>query len=167
MKHHGFTLVEMLVVLVIIAALAGIGIPVTRSVLAKSRQSACLTQLRSLGVGLQSYLQENNNIMPDLVTARASKSEDVPVLDTVLLPYIGTPDSFHCPEDPEQHAKTGCSYAWNSFVSGKRLEDAYVFGIREDRIPLIYDKESWHPDGVNFLYPDMSSSSKPRFVVGN
>jgi len=167
MKRHGFTLVEMLVVLGILVTLMAIGIPVSQSVLAKSRQSTCLSQLRALGAGLQSYLQENRNIMPDLEAARASKSEDVAVLDTVLLPYIGSPESFRCSADHEEYSKTGCSYAWNSFVSGKRLEDAYVFGIREDRIPLIYDKESWHPDGVNFLYPDMSSSSKPRFVVGN
>lgn len=167
MKRSGFSLVELLVALAIIATLAAVGIPVTRSILANSRQAACLNQLRALGVGLQGYLQEHNNIMPDLVTARASKSEDVPVLDTVLLPYFENAEAFRCPADREQFAKTGCSYAWNSFVSGKRLSDAFVFGIREDQIPLIYDKEDWHPDGVNFLYPDMSGSNKIRFAAGN
>ena len=167
MNHRAFTLIEILVVLAVIGTLAGIGIPVTRSVIRKSRQAACLNQLRSLGVGLESYLQEHNQIMPDLEAGRASKTEDVPVLDTVLLPYLETADAFHCPEDREQFAKSGSSYSWNSLVSGKRLSDAFVFGISEDRIPLILDKESWHPDGVNFLYPDMSSSNKPRFAAGN
>ena len=41
MKHRGFTLMEILVVLVIIGTLAGIGIPLARSMIAKSRSHFC------------------------------------------------------------------------------------------------------------------------------
>ena len=167
MKARGLTLTEMLIVLAVAATLAGIGIPAGRAVVARSREAACLNNLRSLGVGLQGYLQEHNQIMPDLEAGRASKSEDVPVLDTVLLPYLENPEAFRCPADREEFAKSGCSYAWNRLVSGKRLSEAFVFGLSEERIPLVFDKESWHPGGVNFLYPDMSSSNRPRFAVSD
>ena len=167
MKPRGFTLMELLVVIAGLGVIAGIGIPIARSVLAKSREAACLNNLRSLGVGLQSYLQEHGQILPDLAESRASKADDTPVLDTVLLPYLESPEAFKCPQDSKDYEKTGSSYWWNSFQSGKHVSKLYLFGIPEDRIPLIADKASWHPNGSNFLYPDMSSSNKLRFAVGN
>jgi prepilin-type N-terminal cleavage/methylation domain-containing protein len=166
-KPRGFTLTEMLVVLAIIGTLAAIIYPISRSFVGKSREAACLDHLRSLGVGLQGYLQDHNDIMPTLETGRASKSDDVPVLDTVLPPYLGSAETFQCPADKVQFAKTGCSYSWNSYQSGKHVSKLYFFGIRPESIPLITDKESWHPSGTNFLYADLSSSNKPRFGVGN
>lgn len=166
-KTRGFTLIEMLVVLAIIGALAGIGYPVTRSFIAKSREAACLGNLRSLGVALQSYLQEHNNIMPDLQAGRSSKSQDLAVMDTVLLPYLDSPESFRCPADKTEFEKTGSSYKWNSTQSRRPISDLYFFNVREDLIPLILDGEPRHPSGTNFLYADFRSSNKVRFVTGN
>lgn len=166
-RKHGFTMVELLVVIAIIAVLAGIGYPVTRSFIAKSHEAACLGNLRSLGVALQSYIQENNQTMPDLAIGRASKTEDIAVLDTVLLPYLESTDAFRCPADKAVFEKTGSSYNWNNTQSKRPVSDLYFFGVREDIIPLITDKESWHPGGTNFLFADLSSSNKPRFAVSN
>lgn len=169
MKQRGFTLMEMLVVLAVIAALAGIGIPLGRSVLAKSREAACLNQLRGLGVALEGFLQENQQTLPELAAGRSSKSDDFPVLETVLLPYIGSPDAFKCPQDHAEFVKSGSSYLWNSTQSGLRVSQLSFFGIKDrpDKIPLISDKEAWHPAGTNFLYADQTSSNKVRFAAGN
>jgi prepilin-type N-terminal cleavage/methylation domain-containing protein/prepilin-type processing-associated H-X9-DG protein len=168
-KTCGFTLTEMLVVLAITGTLVGFGYPVTLSFIAKSREAACLTQLRSLGVALQTYLQEHNDKMPELAASRASKMEDLPVLETVLLPYLEAPDAFRCPADKAQFEKSGSGYLWNSTQNGLHVSQLSFFGIKDqpDKIPLIADKESWHPGGTNFLYADSSSSNKPRFAAGN
>lgn len=168
-KKRGFTLIELLVVLAIIGALAAIMYPISRSVIGKSREAACLTNLRSLGVGLQSYLQDNNNKMPELKVGRTSRSEAVPVLDTVLLPYLHSPDAFRCPTDKVQFEKTGSSYLWNSTQNGLLVSQLAFFGIKDrpDKIPLITDKEAWHPHGTNYLYADLSSSNQTRFNTGN
>ena len=160
---------EMLVVLAVIGALAGIAIPVGRSVIARSREAICLNQLRSLGVALESYLQDHQRILPSLAAGRASKADAVPVIETVLLPYVNHREVFQCPADTEQFGKSGCSYFWNSTQSGLRVSDLAFFGItdRPDRIPLITDKESWHPGGTNFLYADLSSSNRIRFAASN
>ncbi len=168
-QSRGFTLVELLVVLAIIAVLAGIGIPMTRSVIGKSREASCLNNLRSLGVGLQGYLQDHNNIMPELKAGRSSKTEDLPVLDTALLPYFESSEAFRCPADRKEFEKSGCSYLWNSTQSGLPFSKLSFFGIkdRSDKIPLIVDKDSWHPHGTNYLYADLSSSNQSRLGTGS
>ncbi|MCU0779163.1 MAG: type II secretion system GspH family protein [Akkermansiaceae bacterium] len=169
MKRRGFTLVEILIVLAVVATLAGIGVPVVRAALAKSREAACLGKLRSLGVALEGYLQDHNQIMPVLAIGRSSRSDETPVLETVLLPYIEDPDAFRCPQDKREFAKSGSSYFWNHLQSGLPVTKLSFFGIddRPDRIPLISDKEAWHPSGTNFLYADQSSSNKVRFGATN
>lgn len=169
MKRRGFSLVEILIVIAVLAVIAGAGIPLARSAIAKSREAACLNNLRSLGVGLESYLQEHSQKLPELAAGRSSKTSDEPVLETVLLPYLESPEAFKCPQDSAQFAKSGSSYLWNSTQSGLLVSELRFFGIedRPDKIPLITDKESWHPSGTNFLYADQTSSNKVRFAAGN
>ncbi|MFK7852359.1 MAG: type IV pilin protein [Akkermansiaceae bacterium] len=164
----GFTLVELLIVIAIIGVLAGIAVPVSRSMVAKGKEAACLGNLRSIGIGLQSYLQDNNNRLPVLALGRASKSSPEPVLETVLLPYLESEEVFRCPADTEEFSKTGCSYNWNITQNGLHVSKVEFLGKDQPAsIPLVSDKESWHPGGTNFLYADFSSSNKPRFVAGS
>lgn len=169
MKSRGFTLIELLVTIAIIATLLGIGFPMSRHLIGKSREANCMNNLRSLGVALQSHIQDHGNTLPDLAAGRSSKTDDTPVLETALLPYLESAEAFHCPADAKEFAKSGSSYLWNSTQSGLPYSQLSFFGIKDrpDRIPLITDKEAWHPGGTNFLYADMSSSNKPRFAVGN
>jgi len=169
MKRSGFTLMEILIVVAVVVALAGIGVPLVRSALAKSREAACLTNLRSLGVALEGYLQDHNRIMPELAMGRSSRADDTPVLEIVLLSYVESPDAFKCPQDEREFKQSGSSYLWNHLQSGLPDTKLSFFGIadRPDKIPLITDKESWHPGGTNFLYADQTSSNKVRFAAGN
>ena len=169
MPNNGFTLTELLVVIAIIAALGGIAYPVSMSMIAKSREAACLGNLRQIGAGLQSYLSDNNQRLPVLALGRDGKSSEEPVLETVLLPYVGSGDVFRCPADKEQFAKSGSSYNWNITQNGLHISKLSFFGIedRPELIPLVTDKESWHPGGTNFLYADSSSSNKARFAAAN
>jgi prepilin-type N-terminal cleavage/methylation domain-containing protein len=165
----GFTLTELLVVLAILGALAAIAIPVGRSVLARTHTAACLSNLRQIGVGLEAYLQDNNQVMPEIAAGRRSKAEDVPVLETALASYLPDPAIFRCPADHEIFAESGCSYIWNSSQSGRHRLKLEFFGKagQDNRIPLVSDKEAWHPgeSGVNFLYADLSASTKVQFGV--
>jgi prepilin-type N-terminal cleavage/methylation domain-containing protein/prepilin-type processing-associated H-X9-DG protein len=169
MKRSGFTLTEMLIVLAVIAALAGIGIPLGRSVVAKSREASCLNQLRSLGVALEGYLQEHNRVLPGLAMGRSSRSDESSVLEAELLAYAETPAAFKCPQDSKEFEKSGSSYFWNHLQSGLPVSQVAFFGVKDrpDKIPLILDKEAWHPNGTNFLYADQSASNKVRFTATN
>jgi prepilin-type N-terminal cleavage/methylation domain-containing protein/prepilin-type processing-associated H-X9-DG protein len=166
---RGFTLTELLVVVAITAGLAGIAVPVSMSMVAKSREATCLGNLRGIGAGLQAYLSDHNNRLPILALGRENKSSPEPVLETVLLPYVGSTDIFRCPADKEQFPKTGSSYHWNITQNGLHITKVSFLGVedRPESVPLVSDKESWHPNGTNFLYADSSSSNKSRFATGN
>jgi len=164
---RAFTLVELLVSIAIIVALAAITIPVARYGIAKARASACTGKLRSIGIAIESYLHDHNNLMPDLEAARSSKDQDLPVLETVLDEYLPDPDAFHCPADGTEFARSGCSYLWNNTQSGRHKLKLSFFGIEGDpqSVPLVTDKESWHPsnEGVNILYADYHLSDRVEF----
>ena len=59
-----FTLVELLVVIGIIAVLVAILLPALSRAQQMARQTACLSNLKTMGQGLQMYQNENHNYFP-------------------------------------------------------------------------------------------------------
>ena len=165
----GFSLTELIVTVLIVAALAGIGFPIVRKGLESSHKAGCLSNLRQIGLGLESYLQDNSQVMPMLETGRRSRDEDIPVLENTLDQYLETEEVFRCPADREVFAATGSSYIWNSTQSGLRRTQLEFFGTDDPgRIPLVIDKEAWHPGadtGSNFLYANMTTGNRVSFAV--
>jgi len=163
---NGFTLMELLITISVIVVLSGIAVPVSISLIEKSRQAKCLGNLREIGVGLQMYLDDNADHLPVLALGRSSKTSQEPVLETVLSGYVESEEVFHCPSDKTEFRKSGCSYNWNITQNGRSITELSFFGHdnRPEITPLVSDKEAWHKEKTNFLYADSSSSDKVRFV---
>lgn len=68
-KIPGFTLIEILVVISIIAVLVTLVYPAIRSVTAGSKNAACMGNLRTLGAAVHSYAADNRGFLPDLFPA--------------------------------------------------------------------------------------------------
>jgi prepilin-type N-terminal cleavage/methylation domain-containing protein/prepilin-type processing-associated H-X9-DG protein len=164
---NGYTLIELLITITIIVGLSAIAFPLGFSIRDKSRQANCLSNLRQIGVGLQMYLGDHNDYLPELALGRSDKTSEEPVLETVLLGYVENEEVFHCPSDGVEFKKTGSSYNWNITQNGRKITDLSFFGNdnRPEAIPLVSDKEAWHDGKTNFLYADSSSSDKIRFVT--
>ena len=60
---RAFTLIELLVVIAIIAILAAILFPVFAQAKAAAKSSACLSNTRQMGTGVQLYLGDNDDRM--------------------------------------------------------------------------------------------------------
>jgi general secretion pathway protein G len=58
MKIKGFTLIELLIVITIIGILAALSIPNMLVALQKSRQKATMSDMRSIGVAVDSYITD-------------------------------------------------------------------------------------------------------------
>jgi prepilin-type N-terminal cleavage/methylation domain-containing protein/prepilin-type processing-associated H-X9-DG protein len=172
--HPGgaFTLVELLVVIGIIAILAGLAYPAYQRVAASGKAAACISNLRQLGAGLNAYLNEHEMRMPVLKIARESTSDDVPVIDNTLDKYLQDRSVFACPADMKNFAgRTGTSYCWNVALNDQLLTNLNFLQLVTDhsRIPIISDKEGFHPyseNKVNILYADGHATKDARFFTG-
>jgi prepilin-type N-terminal cleavage/methylation domain-containing protein len=64
-SRRGFTLIELLVVIAIIAILAAMLLPALARARQRSQRTACLSNLKQVGVAFQLYLDENGDRFPD------------------------------------------------------------------------------------------------------
>lgn len=171
-RRAAFTLVELIVVIAIIAILAALSYPVYQRTVASGRAVACLSNLRQLGAGLNSYLNEHDMIMPTLKIARESINEDVPVIDNTLDAYVKDRDVFGCPADRKDFlGRTGTSYLWNVTLNGQPAASLNFLKLTTDHthIPILSDKEGFHPyldDKINILYADGHVTKDVKFFTG-
>lgn len=86
-KARGFTLVEILIVVAIVAVLAGLALSAFASARESGRQTTCTSQLRQIGLAFSMYWQDNNGRPPELYT----------LVDTG---HLSTPALLVCPSDP-------------------------------------------------------------------
>lgn len=171
MKRDGFTIVELVVVVAVLAVLVGIAVPVYQQVTARGRAAHCMNNLRQIGGALNLYLGDNNFTMPVLVAARESQDDEEAALDTELEDYVSGREVFRCVGDRGGiWRETGTSYFWNSLLNGQQSGQLEMMGRRPGAagIPVVSDKESFHKrvgDEVNVLYADGRVEEEVKFRV--
>lgn len=104
---RAFTLIELLVVVAIIAILAALLLPALAKAKAKARATACLNNLRQLGIGAIMHCDDNEDTLPQSSHANASWVGR-------LQPYTGT-NVYRCQDDSNRQRLY--SYAVNDFLT--------------------------------------------------
>ena len=125
-SRRAFTLVELLLVIVVIGVLAGVALPVMSLLGEKSREVACLSNLRQIGTAYYGYAQDHGGYFPSAETIGNSnfRSNDDPLgLPVVFIPYLSndfTGDGkvrgskvWLCPSGRPALKAYGSSYAWS------------------------------------------------------
>lgn len=97
-RPAGFTLVELLAVVVILAILVTLLIPATGAIMGASKRTKCAFNLRSIGVGIASYAADNDGWLP------AGYSGGV--WPTYIQPYMSWTPFGNRPADESRYCPT-------------------------------------------------------------
>ena len=109
-KHspHGFSLVELIVVIGIVTLLIAFALPALRYARMSAQTVKCAAQLHQLGIALHAYANSNKGSLPAWsgwhTWPEDAQADDLGSAWTVeMIPYIGNPDSpvYNCPSFPK------------------------------------------------------------------
>ncbi|MCC7409420.1 MAG: DUF1559 domain-containing protein [Phycisphaeraceae bacterium] len=127
----GFTLIELLVVISIIGILIGLAMPALSVVRQRARKTACASNLRQVGVAIESYKSDHREFYPvaKYMPDPFLSSSDDPSLPMAIKAYLEASDDhpneiYRCPGDVMgAYGLSGSSYAYETGFSGRRFED--------------------------------------------
>jgi prepilin-type N-terminal cleavage/methylation domain-containing protein/prepilin-type processing-associated H-X9-DG protein len=128
MRRNGFTLIELLVVIAIIAILAAILFPVFAQAREKARQTMCLSNSRQMGLAVQMYTQDYDEVLPTVRMMGTPGESWIKLIQ----PYVKNELLRRCPSDN--------SPAWND-TQNPRIT-SYGFNAYFDP----FHPPAWQPD---------------------
>ena len=159
----GFTLMELLSVIAIIALLAGLIFPAVARVSERADTTKCLSNLRQIGATINLYCADHNNTLPYIETDPTNpvypEGAKVEPIGEVLKPYGITPEVLKCPADMKaklNYSKSGedgksffdekkTSYEWRPTFDGELLNAPKIytprgsFNVPMNRVRLLVD----------------------------
>jgi prepilin-type N-terminal cleavage/methylation domain-containing protein/prepilin-type processing-associated H-X9-DG protein len=94
----GFTLIELLVVIAIIAILAAILFPVFAKAREKARQTACLSNMKQIGLGIMQYTQDYDEHFP-CIRMQDPSGQHTWEWHYEINPYVKSVPVFACPSN--------------------------------------------------------------------
>jgi len=111
--RRGFTLVEMLVVVVVICLLAGALFAVLRSAKEAAARTTCINHLHQLVAAMDLYRQQYGAYPPwGYGGIRSTGEFDLITWEDLLLPYVGSEEVFLCPTDAARGDEPPHSYEY-------------------------------------------------------
>lgn len=173
-EKTGFTLTELLVVIVIIGLLAGFLLPALSNAREKTREITCINNLRQLGIIFNLYAEDYDGFLPTSETIIAPPS----YWSSKLNSLVGDPGIFICPSDRKPFNDNGVtlSYGYNSELADVQqrlynienldntllLADGHLSAINRFNVSgeeltetaVNYDFEYRHSEGINVLALD-------------
>jgi prepilin-type N-terminal cleavage/methylation domain-containing protein/prepilin-type processing-associated H-X9-DG protein len=128
-SESGFTLIEILIVLSIIAILAALIFPTFARVRENGRRASCQSNMKQLGLAFQQYTQDNDELLPNVRILPFDQGgwmylNMFPASETRggyepdkggLYPYVKSTQVYVCPSDGKGRS-SGNSYSANGCV---------------------------------------------------
>ncbi|MDX2117304.1 MAG: prepilin-type N-terminal cleavage/methylation domain-containing protein [Planctomycetota bacterium] len=140
-RSRGFSLIELLVVITIIALLLGILLPTLPKVRDSARRAVCGSNLRSMGQGIELYKNQWKEVFPKAryMPPPWLSGDTDPPLNVVMKDQIDpTTPAYRCPGDKtvwnqtykdEQGTNQTCNMSYTYIVSigGRKYEDTFFY----------------------------------------
>lgn len=165
----GFTIVELLVTIAIIALLAGLAYPAFQSSMMKARSIQCASNLRKIGAAVTQAASDNDNTYPEISQAAVSPypaGSDAKDLYDTLSPYGLVKTDLQCATDIQQgkasaYQMYGSSYEWNPAFDDETTVTPIIYWsstvsipVNSSRVRLCTDFNALHNGRMNILYGD-------------
>lgn len=113
-RHHGFTLVEILVTTAIMALLTMIALAAVGGSLDRAQSTRCLQSMRQVGAAMQMHAGDNNGLLPSSSHLRAADGSSLSWTSTLSV-YLGTNFLGRCPAVPDHPSRI--TYGWNDLLT--------------------------------------------------
>lgn len=167
-NNLGFTLVELMVVISIIALLAGLLSSALDKSLKSGHSARCLSNLKQIGLGIQMYA-DGHDVLPAATNMPSLNINTLPALPEALEKFVGK-DIFECPGDDKYYKEEMSSYEWETMLNGisKNIFSGGIqffhHKIKPEDTRALWDYEAFHGSeteegGRNILYLDLHSNS--------
>lgn len=162
-RRRGFSLIELLVVMAIMATLMGLGMGGYLKVRNVSGRIVCTNNLRQIYFGLQDYVDSSTDkLYPDISILKSPNSQNLPTLPVLLDPDKKTPNMFKCPMDTQYFPTEQNSYEYQTRIAKRsytQLTNRRGKSVNPESIKILYDFMPVHGGsaasrGTNFLYLD-------------
>jgi prepilin-type N-terminal cleavage/methylation domain-containing protein len=140
--RRGFTLVELLVVIAVLALLAAFLLPIYSSARERGRQTVCLANLRQIGQALSMYRQDYGSY-PGFWAG----------VPEALAPYVKNQRLLFCPSSKQpQGIKLSSSYAF--LIDGDRLRFPHGNEL-QPRSVIVYCRDHAKKEPLDKRYEGM------------
>jgi len=160
-KTKGFTLVELLVVISVIAMLIGILMPALNKAKAMATRVNCKSNLKQIAVALRIYLDDNRDIMPPACMRPSINPENKPTIMSFLFDKQSIQKVFKCPGDKLKDFEIQkTSYEYNERLGGQSLGKLFLSNrFDEKNLHVMRDFDAFHGPqrklgSLNYLYAD-------------
>ena len=173
-SERGFTLIELILVISIIALLATLIFPATTILVERAQNTKCMNNLRQIGVSAHLAANDNDNRYPKIEVDPENpiyQPEDgAKSMQEALGPYGVSDKVLQCPTDlkgANWFAKLKTSYMWLPYADDEPTNNIMIysrrgaFSAKLSRVRMAHDYEPIHPpDRVgrpkrwNTLYAD-------------
>lgn len=166
-SHSGFTLIEILIVIVIIALLGVIISPMLGKMIDRAQSIRCMKNLQQIGIAVSNYGTENNGKIPKI-----EPYPDQPIYEPedeakgmfeTLEDYGITKVTLACPSDQKEgndFKSKGNSYEWIPITDEENQMSPSIYrrggqrAAKPSRLRITMDIENVHFGRRNFLFLD-------------